>query len=73
LSPQYDWRDLAATAAATDPATKHRPTEREVLLREALRLRAQGLQPRDIGELLGLNPSVVESLIEGNEPGSGSV
>lgn len=71
MSPQFDWRDMAAAATA-DPATRHRPTERDVLLREALRLRAQGLRPRDIGELLGLNSCVVEALIEGDGPGSGN-
>jgi DNA-binding CsgD family transcriptional regulator len=59
-------------AAAADPATKHRPTEREVLLREVLRMKAAGLRPRDIGELLGVNASVIES-IEGDAPGSGRV
>jgi DNA-binding CsgD family transcriptional regulator len=62
--PQFDWRDLAA---ATDPATEHRPTERDVLLREVLRLRSQGLRVRDVAEALGLNPSAIESLIEGEE------
>jgi DNA-binding NarL/FixJ family response regulator len=48
-----------------DPATEHKPTNREVLLREVLRLRAQGLRVRDVAELLGMNPSAVEALIEG--------
>jgi DNA-binding NarL/FixJ family response regulator len=61
----FDWRNMVA--AATDPATKHRPTEREALLREVLRLRAQGLRVRDVAEALGLNPSAIESLIEGEE------
>jgi hypothetical protein len=67
VSPQFDWRDLAS---ATDPATKHRPTDRDVLLREALRLKAQGLRVRDVAEALGLNPSAVEALIDGDDPGS---
>jgi hypothetical protein len=58
----FDWRDMAAAA---DPATEHKPTNREVLLREVLRLRAQGLRIRDVAELLGMNPSAVEALIEG--------
>jgi hypothetical protein len=70
MPTEYDWRDLAA---ATDPATKHRPTECAVLLREIMRLRAQGLRVRDVLEALGLNPSAIESLIEGDGPGSGSV
>jgi hypothetical protein len=61
--PQFDWRDLATAA---DPATRHRPTERAILLREVLRLRAQGLRVRDVAEALGLNPSAVEALIEGH-------
>jgi hypothetical protein len=56
-----------------DPATEHRPTERNVLVRETMRLRAQGLRVRDVAEALGLNPSAIESLIYGDEPGSGSV
>jgi hypothetical protein len=67
---QFDWRDLAAAA---DPATEHRPMERAVLLREVLRMKAQGLRVRDVAEALGLNPSAIESLIEGDGPGSGSV
>ena len=59
--------------AATTPATKHLPTEPAVLLREVLRMKAAGLRPRDIAEVLGLNPSAIESLIDGHEPGSGSV
>jgi hypothetical protein len=70
MPTEYDWRDLAA---ATDPATEHLPTERAVLLREIMRLRAQGLRVRDVAECLGLNPGVIENLIEGHEPGSGSV
>jgi plasmid maintenance system antidote protein VapI len=72
MSPQYDWRDLVTTTTEAK-ATEHRPTQPAVLLREVLRLRAQGLRVRDVAEALGLNPSAIESLIEGNEPGSGSV
>jgi hypothetical protein len=72
MSPAFDRRDMAK-AAATDAANPHRPTSREVLLREALRLKAQGLRPRDIAELFNLNPADIESLIEGDEPGTGSV
>jgi plasmid maintenance system antidote protein VapI len=71
MSPAFDWRDMAA--ATTDPATRHRPTDRDVLLREVMRLRAQGLRVRDVAEALGLNPSAIESLINGYEPGIGSV
>jgi hypothetical protein len=67
MSPQFDWRDLAS---ATNPATEHRPTERAVLLREVLRLKAQGLRVRDVAEALGMNPSAVESLIYGDEEGT---
>jgi DNA-binding NarL/FixJ family response regulator len=66
--PQFDWRDLA-TAADHDAANQHRPTEREVLLREVLRLRAQGLRVRDVAEALGLNPSAIEALIDGTDLG----
>jgi DNA-binding CsgD family transcriptional regulator len=54
-------------------ATEHKPTEREILLREVLRLRAQGLRIRDCAEAFGLNPSAVETLIYGDEPGAGRV
>ena len=54
-------------------ATEHRPTNRTVLLREVMRLRAQGLRVRDVAEALGLNPNAIESLIEGDELGSGTV
>lgn len=72
MSPQYDWRDLVTTAT-DQAATEHRPSNRAVLLREILRLRSQGLRIRDVAEALGLNPSAIESLIEGDGPGSGSV
>jgi DNA-binding NarL/FixJ family response regulator len=61
MPTEFDWREMAAA----EPATEHRPTNREVLLREVLRLRAQGLRVRDVAELLGMNPSAVEALIEG--------
>jgi hypothetical protein len=68
--PQYDWRDLVNTSADHEArANQHRPTDREILLREVLRLRAQGLRIRDVAEALGLNPSAVESLIDGPEAG----
>jgi DNA-binding NarL/FixJ family response regulator len=67
MSPQYAWRDLVTTATDQAKATEHRPMERAVLLREIMRLRAQGLRVRDVAEALGLNPSAVESLIEGEE------
>jgi DNA-binding NarL/FixJ family response regulator len=70
---QYDWRDLVTTVTDPAKATQHRPMERAVLLREIMRLRAQGLRVRDVAEALGLNPSAIESLIEGDGPGSGSV
>jgi hypothetical protein len=73
MSPQYDWRDLVTTTNEQVRAMEHRPTERAVLLREIMRLKAQGLRVRDVAEALGLNPSAIESLIEGNEPGSESV
>ena len=73
MSPQYDWRDLVTTVADQAKATDHRPIERTVLLREIMRLRAQGLRVRDVAEALGLNPSAIESLIEGDGPGSGSI
>ena len=79
MSPQYDWRDLATMSQRNQSlgdqakATEHRPTEPAVLLREIMRLRAQGLRVRDVAEALGLNPSAIESLIEGDEPGTGSV
>jgi len=52
-------------------ANQHRPTERETLLREVLRLRAQGLQPRDIATALGMNDDDVATLIYGHDkPGA---
>ncbi len=48
-------------------ATAHRPTERELVLREVLRLRAQGLQPRDIAEAFGMNPADVITMIHGHD------
>ena len=54
MSPHYD-----------DPATRHRPTDREVVYREAMRLHAQGLRARDIAELYNLNPADIEALLDG--------
>jgi DNA-binding NarL/FixJ family response regulator len=74
MSPEFDWRDLASTSTDYETrANRHKPTEREVLLREVLRLRAQGLRVRDVAEALGLNPSAVEALIYGDESGTGTV
>jgi hypothetical protein len=42
---QYDWRDLA---------TLHRPRDAELLAREARRLHADGLKPRDVSAALKL-------------------
>ncbi len=66
----YDWRALVTTAPEHEArANQHRPIERKVLRREALRLRAQGLRPRDIAEAFGLNPHDIELLIYGpDEP-----
>lgn len=65
MSPsEFDWQDVAA-ADHEARTTRHRPTDREVLLREALRLRAQGLRPRDIAEAFGMNKSEISALIEG--------
>jgi plasmid maintenance system antidote protein VapI len=72
MSPQFDWRDLVTTATDHAKATEHRPMERAVLLREIMRLKAQGLRIRDVAEALGLNPSAIESLIEGDGSGSGN-
>lgn len=47
-------------------AELHRPTEREALRLEVLRLRAQGLRPRDIGQLLRMNDAEVVTLIAGD-------
>jgi DNA-binding CsgD family transcriptional regulator len=44
-------------------AEQHRPTDRDLLRREVLRLHAQGLRPRDIADAFGMNPSDVVSLI----------
>jgi DNA-binding CsgD family transcriptional regulator len=63
MSPQYDWRDLATAADHEARANQHRPNERELLLREVLRLRAQGLMPRDIATALGLNYHDVVTMI----------
>jgi hypothetical protein len=72
LSPAFDWRTLSATAA--DPAIKHRPTELSEVQREILRLHKQGLTPRDLATLFGLDDDAVCLLIYGtDEPGSGSV
>lgn len=72
MSPQYDWRDLVSTAADHEArANQHRPNERELILREVMRLRAQGLMPRDIATALGLNDAEVISMLYGNdEPGT---
>ncbi len=64
MATKYDWRHLAATAADHDAqANQHRPTDRDLLRRECLRLTAQGLRPRDIAESFGMNPSDVITLI----------
>ncbi len=64
--PQFDWRDLT-TAAATDPATEHKPTELSQVQREILRLHRQGLQPRDLATLFGLDDAAVVALIHGTD------
>jgi DNA-binding NarL/FixJ family response regulator len=70
MTAQYDWRDLVNTATDYEArATSHKPTERAVLVREVLRLRAQGLRVRDVAEAFGLNPSAIEALIDGTDPG----
>ena len=68
MSPQFDWRDLAASAA--DSAARHRPPERELpelVLRELQRLHALGRTPDDIATLLGMNPADVRLLIYGDD------
>jgi hypothetical protein len=61
---QFDWRDMVRTAADHDArANQHRPTDRELLRREVMRLHTQGLRPRDIAESFGMNPSDVITLI----------
>ena len=64
--PQFDWRDLRTALDYEARANQHRPTQRDVLRREALRLHAQGLRPRDIAEAFGMNPSEIEALIYGH-------
>lgn len=62
MSTQYDGRTIAA------PARK--PSERELVLRQVLRLHAQGRTPDDIAMLIGMNPADVRVLIFGlDEPG----
>jgi hypothetical protein len=61
MSPEFDWRDLAAA----DPANRHRPTERTAVEREILRLHRQGLQVRDLALLFGMNDHEVHVLIFG--------
>jgi DNA-binding NarL/FixJ family response regulator len=73
MSPQFDWRNLVNTAVNHEArANQPGPTEREVLLREVMRLRAQGLMPRDIATALGLNDADVHALIYGTDE-AGSV
>jgi hypothetical protein len=67
MSPQYDWRTLVNTGVDHEArATEHRPSNREVLIREVMRLRAQGLMPRDIATALGLNDADVITMLYGS-------
>jgi hypothetical protein len=68
--PQFDWTHLAA---ATDPATRHRPTEPDQVQREILRLHKTGLQVRDLATLFGLNDADVHALIFGHDEGNCNV
>jgi len=56
---QYDWRTLA---------TLHRPSDSEALAREARRLHAAGLKPRDVSTALKLPLGEVLAAITAKEP-----
>jgi len=51
---ELDWRRLAET---------HRQPNFNLLRREALKLAAQGLTERDIGQALGLDPTAVRAML----------
>jgi len=55
--------DLSALALLSQPETRHRPDNLDVLAREARRLAAEGLTPRDIAAALRLAPAAVEALL----------
>lgn len=46
-----------------DPHLAHRPSNLAALSREARRLAAQGLTPRDVGELLGIGTGAAAALL----------
>jgi DNA-binding CsgD family transcriptional regulator len=46
-----------------EPHLAHRPTDLAALAREAKRLAAQGLTPRDVGELLGIGTGAAAALL----------
>jgi transposase-like protein len=49
--------------ALTDAAQRHRPYDLPSLLSAAVTLRQNGLKPRDIGQVLGINEAVVSQLL----------
>lgn len=53
-----DWRDLAGGR------DEHRPANRDALAREARRLSATGLTPRDVGAALRLSEHAVLDLLD---------
>jgi len=55
--------DLAALAALSRPETMHRPTDHDLLAREARALADLGLQVRDIAQALGLAEAEVQELL----------
>jgi hypothetical protein len=69
MSPAYDWRTLTETVADTKPVVRPTPTEMQ---REILRLYRQGLQPRDLATLFGLDDAAVNQLLFGPD-GEGTV
>lgn len=52
-------------------ARLHRPTEQELLAREARRLARQGLLAQDIGQAIGIAPAAVKLLLETGQDGEG--
>lgn len=54
---------MTPATAQTSLATFHRPKDFDALQREALKLSAQGLTARDIGQLLGIGAAAAATLL----------
>jgi hypothetical protein len=55
---------VSTSVSTPDSALQHRPTCQLALAREAKRLAAQGLTPRDLAQALRLTEPAIEALLE---------